>query len=324
MKLFGIGLAVFFLIPTGGFSGSAVAQAYPNKPLRLIVPFAPGGGADVLARMASAKVGESLGQQVVIDNRAGAGGNIAAEVTAKSAPDGYTLLQANIAHAISASLYRKLNYDLLKDFLPVTGLASNPFMLALNPSVPANSVKELIALARAKPGQLNSGSSGNGGPSHLATELFKTMAGVDIKHIPYRGGALVAIDLISGQVQMMFNTLPVILPHARAGRMKGLAIASRRRIPGAPEFPTFAEAGLPGFEVSAWYGVMVPAGTSASIVNRLNAAFVGALKTPDVRERLTSENFEVVGSTPAEFGAYVRAEIPKWAKVVKASGAHVD
>ncbi len=323
MKLSAMACALFSLAATTAFV-SAADHAYPNKPLRLIVPFAPGGGADVLARVASAKVGEALGQQVVVDNRAGAGGNIAAEVTAKSAPDGYTLLQTNIAHTISVSLYRKLNYDLTKDFVPVTGLASNPFMLALNLNVPANSVKDLIALAKAKPGQLNSGSSGNGGPSHLATELFKTMAGVDIRHIPYKGGALVAIDLISGQVQMMFNTLPVILPNARAGRMKGLAIASSRRIPGAPEFPTFAEAGLPGFEVSAWYGVMVPTGTPPAIVNKLNVAFVGALKMPDVRERLASENFEVVGSSPTDFGVFVKTEIAKWAKIVKISGAHVD
>lgn len=305
-------------------SAAAEAQTYPNKSLRLIVPFAPGGGADLLARLVGVKVAESLGQQVVIDNRAGASGNIAAEVAAKSAPDGYTLLQANVAHAISASLYRKLNYELAKDFVPVTQLASMPFMLAVNPSVPANSVKELIALAKSQPGQLNYGSSGNGGPSHLATELFKSMAGVEIRHIPYKGGAPAATDLISGQIQMLFNTLPVILPHVRTGRMKGLAIASSRRIPAAPDLPTVAEAGLPEFEASTWYGVMVPVGTPSPIVNKLHRAFVAALNAPDVRERLTNENFELVGSTPMEFAMYVRAEIPKWAKVVKASGARID
>lgn len=305
-------------------SAAAETQTYPNKALRLIVPFAPGGGADLLARLVGVKIAASLGQQVVIDNRAGAGGNIAAEVSAKSAPDGYTLLQANVAHAISASLYRKMNYDLAKDFVPVTQLASMPFMLAVNPGVPANSVKELIALAKSQPGQLSYGSSGNGGPSHLATELFKSMAGVEIRHIPYKGGAPAATDLISGQIQVMFNTLPVILPHVRTGRMKGLAIASGRRIPAAPDLPTVAEAGLPGFEASTWYGVMVPAGTPSPIVNKLHGAFVAALNAPDVRERLTNENFELVGSTPAEFAMYVRAEIPKWAKVVKASGARID
>lgn len=305
-------------------SAAAEAQSYPNKPLRFIVPFAPGGGADLLARLVGVKVAESLGQQVVIDNRGGAGGNIAAEVSAKSAPDGHTLLQANVAHAISASLYRKMNYDLAKDFVPVTQLASMPFMLAINPGVPANSVKELIALAKSQPGQLSYGSSGNGGPSHLATELFKSMAGVEIRHIPYKGGAPAATDLISGQIQVMFNTLPVILPHVRTGRMKGLAIASGRRIPAAPDLPTVAEAGLPGFEASTWYGVMVPVGTPSPIVNKLHGAFVAALNAPDVRERLTNENFELVGSTPAGFAMHVKAEIPKWAKVVKASGARID
>lgn len=317
-------LAIAVLAAGGNFIAHAADQKYPDKPLRFIVPFPPGGGADFLARLMGVKVGEILGQQIVIDNRAGAGGNIAAEVTAKSAPDGYTLLQANVAHAISASLYRKLNYDLMKDFAPVTGLASMPFMLAVNPGLPANSVKELIALAKSQPGQLNYGSSGNGGSSHLATELFKSMAGVEIRHIPYKGGALAATDLISGRIQMMFNSLPVVLPQVRAGRMKGLAISSTRRIPAAIDFPTVAEAGLPGFEAMAWYGVMVPAGTPSAIVNKLHAAFVAALNATDVRERLTTENYELMGSTPAEFGKYVRAEIPKWANVVKVSGARID
>ena len=199
---------------------SAGAQPYPDRPLRIVVPFAPGGGADLLARLTGAKAGETLGQQIVIDNRAGAGGNIAAEVASKAAPDGYTLLQANVAHAISTTLYRRLNYDLLKDFTAVTQLAATPFILAVNMSLPAYSVKELIALAKAQPGQLSYGSSGNGGPSHLGTELFKSMAGIDVRHIPYKGGAPAATDLISGQIQMMFNTPPVILPHARAGRMR--------------------------------------------------------------------------------------------------------
>jgi tripartite-type tricarboxylate transporter receptor subunit TctC len=305
-------------------SAAVAAQSYPHKPLRLIVPFAPGGGADLLARLVGVKLADSFGQQVVIDNRAGAGGNIAAEVAAKSAPDGYTLLQANVAHAISASLYRKLNYDLAKDFVAVTQLASTPFILAVNPGVPANSVKELIALAKSRPGQLSYGSSGNGGPSHLGTELFKSMAGVDIRHIPYKGGAPAAIDLISGQIQVLLNTPPVILPHVRAGRIKGLAVASSRRIPAAPDMPTVAEAGLPGFEVSTWYGVMVPAGTPGPIVDKLHGALVAALNAPDVRERLAHENLELVGSTPAAFALHIRAEIPKWAKVVKASGARID
>jgi tripartite-type tricarboxylate transporter receptor subunit TctC len=303
---------------------AAMAQPYPTKPLRFVVPFAPGGGADLLARLTGSKVAESFGQQVVIDNRSGAGGNIAAEVASKSAADGYTLLQANVAHAISASLYRKLNYDLLKDFTAVTQLAATPFILAVHPSSPANSVKELIALAKSQPGQLSYGSSGNGGPSHLGTELFKSMTGIDVRHIPYKGGAPAAIDLISGQIQMMFNTPPVILPHVRSGRMKGLAVASVKRIPAAPDLPTVAEAGVPGFELSTWYGVMVPRGTPPAVVKKLHGAFVAALEAPDVRDRLANENLQIVGSTPDAFAAHVRAEIPKWAKVVKASGARVD
>ncbi|MGZ8156640.1 MAG: tripartite tricarboxylate transporter substrate binding protein [Burkholderiales bacterium] len=310
--------------PADAQSASAGSQAYPARPLRFVVPFAPGGGADLMARLAGAKVAHSLGQQVVIDNRGGAGGNIAAELAAKSAPDGYTLFLPTVAQAISASLYRKLNYDVLKDFAAVTQLAATPFILAVHPNSPASSVKELIALAKAKPGQLSYGSSGNGGPSHLGTELFKSMAGVEVRHIPYKGGAPAAIDLMSGQIDMMFNTPPVILPHVRSGRMKALGVASLKRIPAAPEIPTVAESGVPGYELSTWYGVLVPAGTPAPIVKTLHGAFVASVKAPDVRERLAKENFDVVASTPAEFAAYVRAEVPKWAKVVKASGARVD
>jgi tripartite-type tricarboxylate transporter receptor subunit TctC len=312
------------LLLAGGNCFAAATPRYPDKPLRFVVPFAPGGGADLLARLVGAKAAETLGQQVVIDNRTGAGGNIAAEVVARSAPDGHTLLQTNVAHAISTSLYRKLNYDLAQDFIPVSQLAWTPFVLAVHPGLPAGSVKELIALARSQPGQLNYGSSGNGGPSHLGTELFKTMAGIDLRHVPYKGGAPAAIDLIAGQIQVMFNTPPVVLPHARSGRMKALAVTSSRRIPAAPELPTVAEAALPGFEITTWYGLMVPAGTPGAIVSRLHAVFAAALNAPEVRGRLLAENLDPVGSTPAEFAAYVRAEIPKWAKVVKQSGARVD
>ena len=302
----------------------ADAQNYPNRPLRFVIPFPPGGGADNLARIVGQKAGDSLGQQIVIDNRAGAGGNIAAEVVAKAAPDGYTLLQGNVAHAISASLYRKLNYDLLRDFTPVTQLASIPFMLVVYPSLPAGSVKELIALAKSKPGQLSYASSGNGGPSHLAMELFKSMAGVEIRHIPYKGAASAATDLISGQVQTMFFTISAALPHIKSGRLKGLAVASGRRIPLAPDFPTVAEEGVPGFEATTWFGVLAPAGTSPDMVNKLHSVFVSALTAPDVRDRLANQGFELIGSAPNQFGAYVKAEIPKWAKVVRASGATID
>ncbi len=326
MRLMTSAVLTALLLPGSTLLATAAGtEGYPNRPLRFVVPFAPGGGADLMARVAGGKVGEILGQQVVVDNRTGAGGNIAAEVVSQAAPDGYTLLQANVAHAISTSLYRKLNYNLSKDFVPVTQLAATPFILAVNPSVAATSVKELIALAKAHPGELNYGSSGNGGPSHLGTELFKARAGIDMRHVPYKGGAPAAIDLVAGQIQVMFNTPPVILPHARAGRMRALGVANLKRIPAAPELPTIAEAaGLPGFEIVTWYGVMVPAGTPAGIVKTLYGAFNKALKLPEVEQRLTKANLELVGSTPEEFAAYVKAEIPKWAEVVKTAGAQVD
>jgi tripartite-type tricarboxylate transporter receptor subunit TctC len=303
---------------------SATAAVYPERPLRFVIPFPPGGGADNLARIVSQPAGEKLGQQVVIDNRAGAGGNIAAEVVAKAAPDGYTLLQGNVAHAISATLYRKLPYDVLKDFTPVTQLASIPFVLAVNPALNANSVKEFIALAKARPGQLNYASSGNGGPSHMAMELFKSMAGIEIRHVPYKGAAPAATDLIAGQVQASFFTVSAALPYTTSGRLKALAIASSRRTPLAPDLPTVGEAGLPGFEATTWFGVMVPRGTPAPVVGKLHSVFVAALNAPGVRERISNQGFEIVGSSPAEFSSYVRNEVPKWAKVVKFSGASVD
>ena len=305
-------------------ASTALAQSFPQRPLRFVIPFPPGGGADNLARIVGVPAGEKLGQQIVIDNRAGAGGNIAAEVVSKAAPDGYTLLQANVSHAISTSLYRKLNYDLLHDFTPVTQLASIPFVLAVNPGIGVNSVKELIARAKAKPGDLAYASSGNGGPSHLAMELFKSMSGVEIRHIPYKGAVPGAADLVAGNVQVMFFTVSAALPLMAGGRLKTLGIASPRRTPLAPELPTISESGLPGFEATTWFGVMTPSRTPQAIVTKLHSVFTGALKTPEVRERLQKQGFEVLGSTPEAFAAHVRNEIPKWAKVVKASAASVD
>lgn len=299
------------------------ADAYPTRPIRLVTPEG-GGASDVAARLFGQALSARLGQQIVIDNRAGAAGNIAAEVAARAAPDGYTLLQANVSHAISASLYRKLNYDLLHDFAPVTQLASIAFVLAVNPGLGVSSVKELIARAKAKPGELAYASSGSGGPSHLATELFKSMAGVDLRHIPYKGAVPASADLMAGNVQVMFFTVAAALPLMSNARVRFIAIATQQRSPLAPDLPTVSEAGLPGFEATTWFGVMAPRGTAPAIVAKLHDVFVSGLKAPEIRERILKQGFEIVGSTPAEFGAYVQAEIPKWAKVVKASGASVD
>ena len=302
----------------------AVAASYPLRPLRFVVPFPPGGGADNLARIVSQPVGEKLGQQIVVDNRTGAGGNISAEVVARAAPDGYTLLQGNLAHAISQSLQRKPGYDIGRDFTAVTLLASIPFLLVANPSINAGTVKELIAIARARPGQLNYASSGYGGPSHMAMELFRSMTAVDLRHVPYKGAGPAATDLIAGQVHVMFPTLSAALPHVRSARLKGLALTSAQRSPLAPDIPTVAESGVPGYEAATWFGVMVPRGTPAVIVDRLHAEFTGVLQRGDVRDRLTNQGFDIIGNAPAEFASYIKAEILKWAKVARASGTPTD
>ncbi len=305
-------------------AAEGAAPRYPERPLRFVIPFPPGGGADNLARIVCQPAGEKLGQPIVVDNRAGAGGNISAEVVARAAPDGYTLLQGNLAHAISPSLQRKSSYDIGNDFEAVTLLASVPFLLVANSAVSANSVKELIALAKARPGQLNYASSGYGGPSHMAMELFRTMTGVDLKHVPYKGAGPAATDLIAGQVQVMFPTVSAALPNVRSGRLKGLAVTSAGRSPAAPEFPTVAESGVPGYEATTWFGVMVPKGTPAAIVDRLSGAFTGALQSPEVRERLVKQGFDIAGGSSAEFTRFVRSEIAKWAKVAHASGTTTD
>lgn len=316
--------AIAMLLVCVCWTQNSVAQTYPTKALRFIVPFPPGGGADLIARLVAQKASESLGQQIVIDNRLGAGGNIGAEMAAQSPADGYTLLEANVSHAISVSLYKKLNYDLVKDFSAVTQLASTSFMLTLTPGSSVSSVKELIATVKAQSGQVNYGSAGSGSQSHLAMELLKSMAGINARHIPYKGATPAIIDLMSGQIQMMFNTLAVAVPHVKGGKLKGLAVTSTRRVPVAPDYPTIAESGLPGYEATTWYGVMLPAQTPSSIVEKLHKTFVAAMNSPELRDRLASQSFEIVGSNPSEFAAYVRSEIPKWTKVVKSSNATPD
>src|SRR5712692_5015099 len=272
------------------FAAVVLAQGYPSKPIRLIVPFAAGGGNDNVARLVGKRLSESLGQQVVIDNRPGAGGVVGAELAAKSAPDGYTLFLGGVgSHAINPNLHERLPYDPIKDFDPVALLASAPLILVVHPSVPAGSIRELVALARSKPGQLNYASNGNGSSSHLAAVMFEAMAGVAMVHVPYKGLSPALIDLLSGRVQLMFSSVVAILPHIKAGKLRGLAVTGSRRLALMPDLPTIAESGLAGYEASSWYGVLAPAGTSRKIVLRLNSEIVKALDQPEVRSGLLAE-----------------------------------
>lgn len=303
----------------------AIAAEYPAKPIRMLVGFPPGGSTDVLARLVGQFLGQSLQQQVVIDNRAGATGNVASELTARANPDGYTLMMATVAsHAINPALFSKVPYDPVKDFAPVSLVASYPLVLVINPRVPAKSVGQIVELARAKPGQLRYSSSGNGSPGHLSAELFKSAARIDMIHVPYKGGAPATTAVLSGEVEMNFGTLPAMMPHVKAGKLLAPAVTTARRSPALPEVPTVAEGGLSGFDVSSWAGVVAPAGTPRPIVDRLQRELVAVLKNPTVRERLASEGAEPVGNTPAEFGAFIKVELVKWAAAVKQAGARVD
>ncbi|HTP96153.1 MAG TPA: tripartite tricarboxylate transporter substrate binding protein [Burkholderiales bacterium] len=304
---------------------AAHAQDYPAKPVRWVVPFPAGGPLDIVARVIGVRLSETWGQPVIVDNRPGAGGNIGAEVVAKSAPDGYTIVMGALStHAVNVSLFRKLPYDPVRDFAPVTLISEVPNVLVVNPAVPAKTVAEFIAYARANPGKLNFASGSTGSAGHLAGELFKTMARVDMTHVPYKGAAPAVTDLLAGQVQLMFDNLASALPNIRAGRLRAIAVTTKKRSAFVPELPTIAESGLPGFDVSTWFGVMAPAATPRPIVNRLHDGIVRALAHPDVKERLAAMGAEPVGDTPEQFGAFVKSEIAKYAKVVKDSGARVD
>ena len=298
---------------------------YPDKAVRFVVGFTPGGPSDIVARLLGQKLAEAWGQQVVIDNRAGAGGNIAAELVAKSAGDGYTLLLGNNSIlATNAALYTKLNFDPVKDFAPVILVASQPNILVVHPSLPVKSVKELIALAKAKPGQLNYASSGSGAAAHLSGELFKAMAHVDLVHIPYKGAAPALNDVLAGQDQMMFATSLSVMPHIQSGRLRALAVTTAKRMNALPQLPTVAEAGVPGFEATTWHGIVVSAATPPALVSRINADAAKVLQLPDVRDRFAVLGAEIIGGTPDEFAAYIKKELPKWTKVVKESGARAD
>lgn len=304
---------------------AAAADAYPAKPLRFVVAFPPGGGTDIIARSIAQKLAERIAQQVVVDNRPGAGGNIGTDMVAKSAPDGYTLLMGSAGPlAINASLFGKMPFDPIKDLAPVTLAASTPNVLVVHPSLKAATVNDLIALAKARPGEINFASSGHGTPAHLAGELFNSMAGVKMVHVPYKGAAPALSDLLGGQVQLMFSTMPPALPHVKDGKLRALAVTSAKRSPAAPGLPTVDEIALQGFEANTWHGVVVPARTPSAIVARLNREIVAILHLPDVVERLSGQGAEPVGSTPREFAAYIRAETLKWARVVRESGAKAE
>jgi tripartite-type tricarboxylate transporter receptor subunit TctC len=305
-------------------AASVQAQPYPSKPVRVVVPYPPGGPTDIVARVLFQQVAESTGQQVVIDNRAGAGGNIGAEHVAKSPADGYTVLIGTTAHAINMSLFKSLNYDVQKDLAPVSLLTQGPLVLVTHPQFPANSVKELIDMAKAKPGSLNFASSGNGQSTHLSAELFNSMAGTKMVHVPYKGSAPALSDLMTGQVGIMFDTTLSAMPFVRAGKLKALGVTSPQRTPAAPDVPTIAESGLPGYEVFAWNGVFVPAGTPKAIVVQLNEEIRKAMQLPQVRDKFSAQGFAASWNTPDQFGVFVRNEVDKWARTVKASGATLD
>ncbi|MES2979274.1 MAG: tripartite tricarboxylate transporter substrate binding protein [Pseudomonadota bacterium] len=319
-------LPVFAVALTlAALSGTSLAQDYPNKPLRLVVPAAPGGGADFLARIVGLKLGEAMGQSVVVENRAGASGTIAADLTAKAPGDGYTMLMGqSTSIVIAPQMYQKLTYDTLRDLTPVTLVAEVPNVLVVHPSVPANSVKDLIALAKGKPDLVNFASSGNGAPSHLAGEMFKSATNVSMTHVAYKGAGPAVNALIAGEIQVMFAPIVAVLPHVKSGRLRALAVTSAARTSAAPELPTLAESGLPGYEISSWFGLFVPSSTPAPVVDKLYRETLKVLRSADVKERFAKEGAEPVGSSPAEFKNYVRQEFTKYAKVIKDNGIKAD
>jgi tripartite-type tricarboxylate transporter receptor subunit TctC len=302
------------------------AETYPTRPIRYVVGFVPGGATDILARAMQPRLSEKFGQQVVVDNRPGANGNVAAEIVARSPADGHTILLATIGVlSINPSLYRKLAFDALKDFAPVAQLVSLSNVVVANPSLQATGIRDLIALARARPGQITYATSGSGGTGHLAGELFKTMAGVDIIHVPYKGGAPALVDVVSGQVNTFFATVPTALPQIKAGRIRALAVTTARRSVALPDVPTIEEsAGLKGYEANNWYGLVVAAGTPAAIVRRIETDALTVLKLQEVQEKLLAQGLEPTPAGPGAFGAYIKSEHAKWAKVIKAAGAKVD
>ncbi len=304
---------------------TASAYAYPDRPIRMLLPYPPGAGSDVIVRLLAQKLGDNLGQQIVVDNRGGAGGNIGMGLAAIAPPDGYTLIFALTSQlAINPALYKKLPYDPVRDYAPITLVGSAPYVLVVHPSLAATSVRELIALAKARHDQLTFASAGNGSGAHLAAELLKSLGGIGMIHVPYKGAGPALPDLIAGQVQLMFATHAATGQHVRAGRLRALAVTTLRRAPALPDLPTIAESGVPGYDSSVWYALLAPAGTAASVVKRLHGEVVRVLSSPELRSRLGVEAIEPIGSTPEALAAHIRSELAKWAKVVAESGAKID
>lgn len=306
------------------FSALLNAQAFPNKGLRLVVPFPPGAGTDMFARVLALKLSESLGQPVMVDNRPGGGAIIGTDIVAKSPPDGYTLLLSTTSHAINPSVYSKLPYDTLRDFATVTQVATVPTVLVVHSSLPVTTAQDLVAFARSRPGELNVGSAGSGTVFHLAAELFKSMAGIDMVHVPFKGGAAALVALLGNQVNVLFETSLTVGPQVKAGKLRPLAVGSLKRSRAMPELPTLAESGFPGFSAENWYGVYVPAGTPREIVKRLNHDIVNALSQPDVRERFESQGAELIGNTPEQHEEFLKVEMAKWARIAGLANAHAD
>ena len=306
--------------------GLAAAQgAFPSKTITIIVPFAAGGTTDILARVVAQGMGAELGQPVVVDNRAGAGGNIGGQLAARAPADGYTLFMGTVGtHAINAALYKKMPFDPIKDFAPLTRVANVPNLLVANPAQPFKTVQELIAYAKAHPGKINFGSSGSGSSIHLSGELFKSMAKVDMQHVPYKGSAPAVTDLLGNQIAIMFDNMPSAIQHVRSGKLRAIAVTTAKRSPELPDVPTIAEAGVPGYEATSWFGMFAPAGTPAPVVAKLNATIVKVLAMPDIKKKLAEQGAEAAGETPEQFAAFIQKESVKWGKVVKESGASVD
>jgi len=302
----------------------AATVSYPSRPVRMIVPYAPGGGADTLARSVAHALSEQHGYSIVVDNRGGGGTILGSDIAAKALPDGHTIIMVASTHAVVSSLYKKLPYDPIKDFSPVIRVASAPNLLALHPSLPAANVRELVAMAQAQPGKLVYGSSGNGGGSHLAMELFKSLAKIDMLHVPYKGTGPAMIDLLSGQVKLMFGGMVGTLPNVKSGRLRAIAISSAKRSSVVPDVPTVAESGFPAYEATTWYGILAPAATPMAVVKQLNRQIAASIQDSKLRQRITDQGGEPSSTSPEEFAAYIRSEVTKWAKVVKSSGARVD